>query len=203
MQNIHSWFRMPDIPKLRTLTGPKVVSSNRKSVASSDIRQDNDPGFLAVQELVREESPVTAGSAPQHPVQQVQPFTHFQAQPGPSSFQPQPAVPQPQPAVPQPQPAVPQRTQPSFSPQPLNRQPPVERQPDIRQPQPIPFQTRPAPGPRPAAPRQLVLPARQQPSPLLEQQAASDFFKDTLFTQPIEIPTNDGGASFSYEAILG
>merc|ERR1712045_161028 len=79
---------------------------------------------------------------------------------------------QPQPAVPQqlnrqPQPSVPQQ---------LNR---LQPQPEIRKPQPIPFQT------RPKTPRQLV-PQRQtsQPQPA-QQQASSDFFKDTLFSQPI------------------
>merc|ERR1712051_527281 len=114
------------------------------------------------------------------------------------SRQPQPAVPQP--AVPQqlsrlPQPAVPpqltrQQAQPEIS----------QAQPEISQPQPIPFQT------RPKTPRQLV-PQRQQSQPAAssdpQQQASSDFFKDSLFSQPIEIPSNANGASFSYEAILG
>merc|ERR1711862_466955 len=150
-------------------------------------------------------------SAPQKPVQQVQPFTHFQqqqpAQPRPIPFQtqPQPAVPQPPPQPSftpqqlnrQPQPAVPQQLnrqpQPSV-PQQLNRLLP---QPEIRQPQPIPFQT------RPKTPRQLV--PQRQPSQAkpAQQQASSDFFKDSLFSQPIEIPSNSNGASFSYEAILG
>merc|ERR1712032_925645 len=133
-------FRMPEIPKIRTLTGPKIVSRPAPA-APADIRQDIDQGFLPVQELVREE-PVRAVpvSAPQKPVQQVQPFTHFQQQPAqprpiPFQTQPQPAVPQqlnrqPQPAVPQQlnrqlQPAVPQQ---------LNRQP----QPSVPQQQPQP-----------------------------------------------------------------
>ena len=250
-------FRMPDIPKVRTLAGPKIVS---RPVEISDVSQDIDQQrFLPVQELVREEPRPAA----QKPVQQVQPFTHFQAQqqqtatqPRPLPFQAQPAIPQPQPAVPQqpqvlnrqpqpavPQPAVPQpqqisrsqpaipqpqqiirqsqpavpqpqqiprqpkpalpQPQPSFTAQQFNRQQPQpavpqpqlnrQPQPEIRQPQPIPFQT------RPATPRQLALPQPSTP----QQQASSDFFKDTLFSQPIEIPSNAGGASFSYEAILG
>mgnify|MGYP007048342655 CR=1 FL=1 len=253
-------FRMPEIPKIRTLTGPKIVS--RPAPASAAIRQDIDQGFLPVQELVREEpARAVPVSAPQKPVQQVQPFTHFQQQPAqprpiPFQTQPQPAVPQklnrqpqpavpqqlsrqPQPAVPQqlsrqPQPAVPQQLnrqpqpsmpqqqpQPSFAPQQLSRQPQSavpqqlsrlpqpavpqqltrqQAQPEIRQPQPIPFQT------RPKTPRQLV-PQRQQSQPDAssppQQQASSDFFKNTLFSQPFEIPSNANGASFSYEAILG
>ena len=59
---------------------------------------------------------------------------------------------------------------------------------------------------RPKTPRQLVpqrQPSQPQPAPPSQQQASSDFFKDTLFSQPIEIPSNSNGASFSYEAILG
>ena len=232
-------FRMPEIPKIRTLTGPKIVS--RPAPASAAIRQDIDQGFLPVQELVREEpARAVPVSAPQKPVQQVQPFTHFQQQPAqprpiPFQTQPQPAVPQqlnrqPQPAVPQQQPqpsfAPQQQPQPSFTTQQLSRQPQPsvpqpavpqqlsrlpqpavpqqltrqQAQPEIRQPQPIPFQT------RPKTPRQLV-PQRQQSQPAAssapQQQASSDFFKNTLFSQPFEIPSNANGASFSYEAILG
>jgi len=230
-------FRMPEIPKIRTLTGPKIVSRPAPA-AAVDIRQDIDQGFLPVQELVREEpARAVPVSAPQKPVQQVQPFTHFQQQPAqprpiPFQTQPQPAVPQQlnrqlQPDVPQqlnrqPQPSVPQQQpQPSFATQQLSRQPQPavpqqlsrlpqpavpqqltrqQAQPEIRQPQPIPFQT------RPKTPRQLV-PQRQKfqpaPSSAPQQQASSDFFKDSLFSQPIEIPSNANGASFSYEAILG
>ena len=187
-------FSMPVIPKMRILPAPKIVSAAKPDEGASDIKQEVDQRFLRVQELVREEPqqvlPLNIESRPQQPPQ---PFTAFQAQPQqpnprPIPFKTQPAIQQPS-SIPQQSPA------PAPLPQQVIRpQPPVQRQPEIRPPQPIPFQTRPAPA-TPAA-----RPAAAQPP-----QTSTDLFQDrpSLFSQPIDIPTNAGGASFSYEAILG
>merc|ERR1712079_204357 len=135
---------------------------------------------MGVKEEQQQVLPLNIESRPQ---QTPQPFTAFQAQP---------QQPNPRPIPFKTQPAI---QQPSSMPQQVIRpQPPVQRQPEIRPPQPIPFQTRPAPA-TPAA-----RPAAAQPP-----QTSTDLFQDrpSLFSQPIDIPTNAGGASFSYEAILG
>ena len=84
---------------------------------------------------------------------------------------------------------------------------PSRAQPEVRQPQPIPFQTIPAVQPR-QQPQQPAQPLQQrQPTPIraTQQQTSNDIFegRPSLFSQPIEIPASQGGASFSYEAVLG
>merc|ERR1711953_340048 len=116
---------------------------------------------------------------------------------------------------------IPQRvvpTQPPPSPQRVQR--PVQTRP-----QPIPFQSQPRPQqpslaaplnnfqPQPVLRQQSNFQTRPSPSlPASPQQSQSvpavreSFFQEgqPLFSQPIEIPTNaNGGASFSYEAVVG
>ena len=169
----------------------------------------------------------------QQPVEQPKPFISFPAQPEPikqtSPVQPNPSISQPKPIKFQSLPAIPQ--QPSFTQEPnpsltsqqssfvqLSSSQQTRQQPEIRQPQPIPFQSRPA-APQRVSPQRAPVPPQRAPvpsprvpalpqrSPALanSQPQEADLFegRPSLFSQPIEIPTNSGGASFSYEAILG
>ena len=155
------------------------------------------PNFVPIQEIIseKEDLPLFNVEPATQPLQRPKPFVAFSAQPQqqqqpnlrPLPFQGQPA-PQQQPRT---QFIQPSREQPlSRQPQPLSRQPQPapQQQPFIRQPQPIPFQTRPAPTPVPKQP----VPANQDP--FTDRPSLFDSF---------DLPSDFGGASFSYEAVVG
>merc|ERR1712048_811889 len=128
------------------------------------------------------------------------PIPTFQAQP---AIRPEPMAPETR--RPPPPPTTTFQAQPAIRPEPRapeTRRPPPPptttfqaqpRVPEIRRPEPIPFQARPV---SPSSQRQT------QPVSAGEE----NFFRggQPLFSQPIEIPAEaNGGASFSYEAIVG
>ena len=149
------------------------------------------------------------------------PSVQFQSQPAklnPSPFNPQTTTTfQAVPAVRQ-EPRTPEIRQPpppptnTFQAQPVIR--PEPRAQEIRQPPPPPtttFQAQPARAVEITRPEQIPFQARPvSPLSLRPTQSASvgqaNFFQggQPLFSQPIEIPAEaNGGASFSYEAIVG
>ena len=207
---------------------PKIISESEFTVQQAAVPQTPP----RVQQPLAQPRPFVAFQANdqpprQQPVipQQQSTFQSFPAQPSSpqqpsvvrnppqSSFQSFPAKPATSDRTQfKPQQAVPQKPSAPFVQ--LN---PSRAQPEIRQPQPIPFQTIPAVQPRqqpqsvqPAPPLQQRQPAPVrapsfQSSQPTQQQTSNDIFegRPSLFSQPIEIPATQGGASFSYEAVLG
>jgi len=202
---------IPEFSNVRKLAEPKIINPNIEK--KQEVKVTEEARLIVRPQPVRDvpvpESQQTKGR------DQPNSFTFFQAKPQPRNslprpveiqsqpaqlpklqsqpipFNPQPqSQPQPIPFKPQPQPQpqpIPFKPQPSL-PTPSNT---FQTQPVIRQPQPINLQSRPAV----AAP----------PPPPQNPAAQDNFFQErgSLFSQPIEIPAEAGGASFSYEAIVG
>ena len=201
--------------RIRTLAEPRVVNAASNSVDQSDIKQELDQTFVPVQELAREKQNSTTTF--QQPASS--PFSVFQANPTHPILKPIPfqAQPQFQQEIRQPQP-IPFNTRPAVpAPVPLRPAPVPQRPAPIPQ-RPAPVPQRPAPVPQRQAPvpqKPAPIPQRttsfskppapvpQRPTP--QQTTPTDIFegRPSLFSQPIEIPSDAGGASFSYEAIIG
>ena len=214
-------FQIPQVSRIRTLPDPKVVNTAASNfVDPSDIQQELDQTFVPVQELAREKpesSPFSVFQAkPTQPTLKPIPFQtqpQFQQeirQPQPIPFNTRPAVPAPVPQRPTPVPQrpapVPQRPAPvpqRQAPVPQRQAPVPQRQAPVPQRQaPVPQRQAPVPQ-RPAPVPQRTVSFSQQPA--TQQTTSPDIFegRPSLFSQPIEIPTDAGGASFSYEAIIG
>ena len=201
--------------RIRTLAEPKVVNAASNSVDQSDIKQELDQTFVPVQELAREKQ--NGATTLQQPASS--PFSVFQANPTQPTLKPIPfqAQPQFQQEIRQPQP-IPFNTRPAV-PAPVPSRPvPVPQRPAPIPQRPAPVPQRPAPVPQRQAPvpqKPAPIPQRttsfsqppaivpQRPTP--QQTTSTDIFegRPSLFSQPIEIPSDAGGASFSYEAIIG
>ena len=215
-----------DIPKfsnnVRKLPEPKIVQQNVQ-------KKKQEPRLLVTPQPVRNLPLPEIKQA----LEKDQAFTFFPAKPQPTKIQPQPkeipsqrVVQQPVQTRPPPVKARPSPVQ--TRPPPVQARPsPVQTRPPPVRAIPSPVQARPQPVPFKPLPQQPSLPAplstfQSQPEvsntnfqarpvqpPVQRQpvQAIQDnFFQEgqPLFSQPIEIPSQpDGGASFSYEAIVG
>ena len=201
--------------RIRTLAEPKVVNAASNSVDQSDIKQELDQTFVPVQELAREKQ--NGATTFQQPASS--PFSVFQANPTQPTLKPIPfqAQPQFQQEIRQPQP-IPFNTRPAVPAPVPSRPAPVPQRPAPIPQRPAPVPQRPAPVPQRQAPvpqKPAPIPQRttsfsqppaivpQRPTP--QQTTSTDIFegRPSLFSQPIEIPSDAGGASFSYEAIIG
>ena len=201
--------------RIRTLAEPKVVNAASNSVDQSDIKQELDQTFVPVQELAREKQ--NGATTLQQPASS--PFSVFQANPTQPTLKPIPfqAQPQFQQEIRQPQP-IPFNTRPAVPAPVPSRPAPVPQRPAPIPQRPAPLPQRPAPVPQRQAPvpqKPAPIPQRttsfsqppaivpQRPTP--QQTTSTDIFegRPSLFSQPIEIPSDAGGASFSYEAIIG
>merc|ERR1712048_503563 len=212
---------IPEFSNVRNLPEPRIVQQKVPKQQKLEVKQE--PRLTVSAQPVREVPVATLqqSSGPAQPSR----FTFFQAKPeggnsavspaSPQTFNPPPTSFQAVPAVRQ-EPSTPERrpppppiptfqAQPAIRPEPRapeTRRPPPPptttfqaqpRVPEIRRPEPIPFQARPV---SPSSQRQT------QPVSAGEE----NFFRggQPLFSQPIEIPAEaNGGASFSYEAIVG
>ena len=177
-------FQVPTVSKIRTFAEPKIVEPSFKNFPESQEEKEN---FVPIQEIItnKEDLPLFNTEPVRQPAERPQPFVSFSALPQqePTNLRPLPFQ--------SPVNSPPQQQQPRaqfVQPSPAVQQ--QARQPTIRQPQPIPFQTRP------------VQTVNTQPAPA---PAPRDPFQErpSLFDQPFEIPANAGGASFSYEAFVG
>ena len=175
-------FQVPTVSKIRIVAEPKIVESSFENFPQE---KENESQFVPIQEIItdKEDLPLFNVEPVRQPVERPKPFVSFSAIPQqePTNLRPLPFQAPVNPPPPQQQPRA-QFVQPSPA---VQQQ---ARQPTIRQPQPIPFQTRPVQTAQPApapAPRD---PFQERPS---------------LFDQPFEIPASAGGASFSYEAVVG
>ena len=198
--------------RIRTLAEPKVVNAASNSVDQSDIKQELDQTFVPVQELAREKQ--NGAKTFQQPASS--PFSVFQANPTQPTLKPIPfqAQPQFQQEIRQPQP-IPFNTRPAVPAPVPSRPAPVPQRPAPIPQRPAPVPQRPAPVPQRQAPvpqKPAPIPQRttsfsQPPAPVPtpQQTTPTDIFegRPSLFSQPIEIPSDAGGASFSYEAIIG
>ena len=198
--------------RIRTLAEPKVVNAASNSVDQSDIKQELDQTFVPVQELAREKQ--NGATTLQQPASS--PFSVFQANPTQPTLKPIPfqAQPQFQQEIRQPQP-IPFNTRPAVPAPVPSRPAPVPQRPAPIPQRPAPVPQRPAPVPQRQAPvpqKPAPIPQRttsfsQPPAPVPtpQQTTPTDIFegRPSLFSQPIEIPSDAGGASFSYEAIIG
>ena len=198
--------------RIRTLAEPKVVNAASNSVDQSDIKQELDQTFVPVQELAREKQ--NGATTLQQPASS--PFSVFQANPTKPTLKPIPfqAQPQFQQEIRQPQP-IPFNTRPAVPAPVPSRPAPVPQRPAPIPQRPAPVPQRPAPVPQRQAPvpqKPAPIPQRttsfsQPPAPVPtpQQTTPTDIFegRPSLFSQPIEIPSDAGGASFSYEAIIG
>jgi len=205
-------FQIPQVSRIRTLAEPKVVNAASNSVDQSDIKQELDQTFVPVQELAREKQ--NGATTFQQPASS--PFSVFQANPTQPTLKPIPfqAQPQFQQEIRQPQP-IPFNTRPAVPAPVPSRPAPVPQRPAPIPQRPAPVPQRPAPVPQRQAPvpqKPAPIPQRttsfsQPPAPVPtpQQTTPTDIFegRPSLFSQPIEIPSDAGGASFSYEAIIG
>ena len=191
--------------RIRTLAEPKVVNAASNSVDQSDIKQELDQTFVPVQKLAREKQ--NGATTFQQPASS--PFSVFQANPTQPTLKPIPfqAQPQFQQEIRQPQP-IPFNTRPAVPAPVPSRPAPVPQRPAPIPQRPAPVPQRPAPVPQKPAPipqRTTSFSQPPAPVPTPQQTTPTDIFegRPSLFSQPIEIPSDAGGASFSYEAIIG
>jgi len=222
---------IPEFSNVRKLPEPKIVQQNVKQeprllVTSQPVRNlllpeikqapGKDEAFMFFPakpqptNIQPQPQPIPSERVVQQPIQ-TRP-SPLQARPSPVQARPSPVQARPSPVQTRPSPLQ-------------TRPPPVQARPSPLQTRPSPVQARPQPVPFKSLPQQPSLPApigtfQAQPEvsnnnfqvrPVTVQrqpvQAIQDnFFQEgqPLFSQPIEIPSEaNGGASFSYEAIVG